>query len=107
MKLYSLLVSGLTAESTRVRYRDVLTAYREGKVSDVKWERQINPNFLEHSNCPTLNTDNNIEEWVCENESCVAVCKTNSSPMPNGNNFNGKCRSAGETGLFQVVESAS
>ena len=92
MKLYSLLVSGLTAESNRVRYRDVLTAYREGKVSEVKWERQINPNFLEHSNCPTLKTDNNIEEWVCENEACVAVCKTNSSPMPNGNNFNGSTR---------------
>ena len=89
MKLFNFLIGSIAARKG-VTYRDVLESHKEGKA--LNWQRNIHPNFLDHSNCPTLPADGNIDSWVCENENCVAVCKSNSAPMPNGSNTKGGSR---------------
>jgi len=97
MKLFSFLIGSLAARKT-VKYRDVMTAHKEGK--QVHWDRDntILPNFVEYSNCPALPVTGNIDSWNCNDENCVVVCKSNSSPMPNGSNTNGgsvvRCKKA-------------
>ena len=88
MKLFLPFLSVTSAK--QFSYHDVLTSVREDTV--LRWPRSIPKNFDNWENCPKLEATGNIEKFKCKNEACYAICKGNSAPMPNRNNFSGSAK---------------
>lgn len=95
MKLSGLLISGaMAAKSTnKLRYSDFLNNIHEGtELKSSSKDRAIGGSFVSWEECPPLVLTDNMSELVCDEEYCVNICKSNSSPIPNGDNAGGSAK---------------